>query len=319
MKVSLLILVHNAEAHIEKCVRSLFAQTWEDMEYVFVDDASPDRSIGIVERVLEDFPGRRMQTKIITNSRNLGIAASRNIALDNASGEYVLFVDSDDWLDRQAIELLVGKAVEEDADIVVYDSYTVYEGAKRLRTEPLPETKVEYIRALLYRRARAAMWSKLIRRELFSAHGLRFVPGMNYGEDYYLSPMLAYHARRVVKLARPLYYYLRHPASISYMLSPAKADNVIEAADRLAEFFENVPDAATYRPMIGQMKIRNKIAILQAGNVETWKYTEGLYNDIDYSNFGLPANQRLILWLHRHRLWTAMRAYLATAKLLKRN
>ncbi len=317
--VSLLILVHNAEAHIEKCVRSLFAQSYADVEYVFVDDASPDGSMGIVERVLEDFPDRRAQTKIVTNPHNLGIAASRNAALDNASGEYVLFVDSDDRLDLRAVELLAAKAAQEDADMVVYDSYTVYNGMKRLRAETFPEGRQEYIRALLYRRARAAMWSKLIRRELFTAHRLRFVPGMNYGEDYYLSPMLAYHARKVVRLAEPLYYYLRHPASISYALSSAKADNVIMAADMLERFFTEGPDAEVYRPMMGMMKIMNKLVILQAGNVETWKHVEGLYDDVNYSGFGLQARQRLILWLHRHRLWTAMRAYLALARLLKRN
>lgn len=319
MKISLLILVHNAEAHVEKCVRSLFGQTYAQIEYVFVDDASPDRSIALIERVLDEFPARRPHAKFVTNPRNLGIAASRNIALDNATGDYVLFVDSDDRLDPRAVGLLAAKAAEEDADIVVYDSYTVYEGAKRLKTEPFPATKEGYIRALLYRQARAAMWSKLIRRELFTAHGLRFIEGMNYGEDYYLSPMLAYYARRVVKLAEPLYYYLRHPASISYALSPAKADNVVRAADRLAEFFTGVPDRGVYRPMMGQMKIRNKAAILQAGNVETWKYAEGLYDDIDYSGFALPPGQRLVLWLHKHRMWTAMRVCRALAKLLKRN
>ena len=319
MKISLLILVHRAEAHVEKCVRSLFGQTYDDIEYVFVDDASPDRSMEVVERVSVEFPERRKHTRIVTNPRNLGIAGSRNAALEAASGEYVLFVDSDDWLAPRAVELLADKAVAENADIVVYDSYTVYEGATRVRPEYFPEQKEEYIRALLYRRARAAMWSKLVRRSLFTANGLRFVPGMNYGEDYYLSPMLVYYSGKVVKLAEPLYYYLRHPASISYALSPAKADNVVQAADLLAGFFGSVPDSAVYEPMLGQMKIRNKVAILQAGNAETWKHAEGLYDDIDYSGFGLPASQRLILWLHRRRMWTAMRAYLAIAKLLKRN
>jgi hypothetical protein len=163
------------------------------------------------------------------------------------------------------------------------------------------------------------MWLKLVRRELFSVHGLRFVAGMNYGEDYYLSPMLAYYARRIVKLAEPLYYYLRHPASISYALSPAKADNVIEAADRLATFFSGVPDEETFHKIIGPMKINNKIAILLSGNPETWRHVEGLYDDIDYSGFALSASRRLILWLHKHHLWTAMRACLLVAKLLKRN
>ena len=319
MKVSLLILVHKAEKHIEKCVRSLFSQTYDRIEYVFVDDASPDRSMEIVEQVLAGFPEKRRDVKVVVNPRNLGIAESRNVALENATGEYVLFVDSDDSLAPRAVELLADTAVADNADIVVYDSWTVYEGKTRVKEEHFSESKEDYIHSLLMRQARAAMWSKLIRRELFTANGLRFVPGMNYGEDYYLSPQLVYFANKVVKLSEPLYYYLRHAASISYSLSPAKAEDVVRAADLLERFFTGVPDKEIYKPMLPEMKIRNKVAILQAGDVATWKYADGLYRGIDYRKFGLPASQRLILWLHKNHMWTAMRAYRTIAKILKRN
>lgn len=318
MKVSLLILVHNAEPYIGRCMRSLFAQTYGDIEYVFVDDASPDRSIEVLRGVLAEFPERQPAVKIIANPRNLGIAESRNVALDSATGDYVLFIDSDDYLAPRAVELLADKAVADGADIVVYDSYTVRDGVERVRNELFPETKEEYIRAMLFRQVRVAMWAKMVRRGLFTDHGLRFVPGMNYGEDFYLSPMLVYHANRVVKLARPLYYYVRHSASISYSLSPAKADNVVQAAGLLSEFFTRVPDAVQYAPMLDCMKVINKVAILQAGNMETWKYADGLYGDTDSRKCPLRASQRLILWLHEHHIRWAMRAYRRAAELLGR-
>lgn len=319
MKISILILVHNAERFIEKCVRSLFKQSYPHIEYVLIDDASSDRSMEIIKQVLRDFPNRSNDIKIITNPHNLGIAESRNIALDNASGEFVLYVDSDDRLELQAVEKLVAKALSHNADMVVYDSYAEYEGTEKIRGEYFPDDKEGYIRALLYRQVRAAMWLKMIRRDVFTSNNLRFVPGMNYGEDYYLSPILAYHARKIVKLAEPLYHYRRHPASISYELSQAKAENVVSAANLLSLFFEGVPDAERYRPMMKQMFIRNKIAILQAGGREAWEYASGLYEGIDYSGFGLTASQRLLLWLHGRKMWFAMGIYRKIAKLLKRN
>ena len=318
MKVSLLILVHNAEAYIEKCARSLFSQTYDRIEYVFVDDATPDRSMDVLRGVLSEFPGRHPDVKIITNPCNLGLAESRNVALDNATGDYVLYVDSDDHLAPRAVELLAGRAVADNADIVVYDCYVVRDGEVRAKREFFPDSKDGYIRAMLLRQVRVAMWAKLVRRSLFDKHDLRFIPGMNYGEDFYLSPMLAYYAAKVVKLEQPLYYYLRHSASISYALSPDKADNVIRAAELLSDFFTHVPDSGVYMPMLDCMKIMNKVAILQAGNMETWKHVNGLYSDTDHRQCGLRMSQRLILWLHKRRWWWAMRAYRSVAKLLKR-
>lgn len=319
MKISLLILVHDAEKHIEKCVRSLFGQDYDDIEYVFVDDASSDRSMEIVERVLEEYPERRTYTKVIANPHNVGIAQSRNVALDNAAGDYVLYIDSDDSLAQGAVSKLAAYARDTGADIVTFDFYTLYGGRTRRHDEYFSEDRQEYIRALLYRQTRPAMWLKLIRRELFTAHNLRFIPGMQPGQDFCLSPMLAYHAAKIVKLREPLYYYLRHPASISYEFTAEKAKSVVSAADHLASFFAGVPDAQAYQSMIPRMKLRNKIAILQSGGPQAWRFAEGLYEGEDCPRSELGASQRIILWLHGRRMYTAMRLYRNLARLFNRN
>jgi len=214
----------------------------------------------IVRQVLDmpEFAARTAQVKFVANEQNLGIAASRNVALDHATGEYVLFVDSDDWLDLCAVENLAAKAVADSADMVIYDFWMVHEGWFRREKNPVFSGKKKYIRAMLLRRLTPSMWSKLVRRRLFDE--VRFVPGMNYGEDYYISPILAYGADKIVSLPEPLYYYLSHDASVSYNVTRAKARMLMDIVERLGAFFGTKPD---YAPIVWQMKIRNRIMLLR--------------------------------------------------------
>ena len=105
-KVSILVPIYGVEQFIERCARSLFEQTYQNLEYVFVNDCTPDKSIEILTRIIEYYPKRFNSIRIISHEKNRGIAASRNTAYDNATGEFVTIVDSDDWLELNAIELL---------------------------------------------------------------------------------------------------------------------------------------------------------------------------------------------------------------------
>ena len=118
IKISIIIAVYNCEKYIEACVRSLFEQTLNDIEYVFVNDATPDISITVLEKVIEDYPTRKPFIKIINLERNGGVSNARRIGIENATGEYVIHADSDDWVDKDMYERLYRKAKETDADIV---------------------------------------------------------------------------------------------------------------------------------------------------------------------------------------------------------
>ncbi|MBP5211144.1 MAG: glycosyltransferase family 2 protein [Bacteroidales bacterium] len=96
--VSVIVLVYNVRDYIAQCARSLFGQTLEDIEYIFVDDCSGDESIEILEKILEEeFPERKGSVKILRNDRNRGQAWCRRLAVENAAGEYIIHCDSDDW------------------------------------------------------------------------------------------------------------------------------------------------------------------------------------------------------------------------------
>ena len=119
IKVSVCIPVYKVEKYIEKCARTLFEQTMTDgIEFIFVNDCTPDKSIDVLEKVLEEYPHRKAQTRIIHHEKNRGPVAARNTAIKNASGNYIICCDSDDWIDLELYETMYRKALETDADVV---------------------------------------------------------------------------------------------------------------------------------------------------------------------------------------------------------
>lgn len=116
--VSILVPVYNVGAFLEKNLVSLFEQTFDKMEFIFVNDASTDNSMQILNEVLEYYPNRKEQVHIMQHSENKGLAAARTTALQNAHGDYLLHVDSDDWLELDMVEKMYQSAIYNNADIV---------------------------------------------------------------------------------------------------------------------------------------------------------------------------------------------------------
>ena len=132
-KVSVIIPVYGVKKYIERCARSLFEQTLDDIEYIFVDDSTPDNSISILRKVLSEYPNREKQVKILHHEKNKGLAQARQTGLKIASGEYIAHCDSDDWVDVHMYEEMYNKAIEEDADVVVCD-YVVTNDTSVIKT-----------------------------------------------------------------------------------------------------------------------------------------------------------------------------------------
>lgn len=121
--VSVLVPIYQTEDFMERCARSVFEQTYKNLEYVFVDDGSTDNSICTLQRVLDDYPERKSHCKIIKHLQNKGLAAARNTAIANCHGDFVCHVDSDDWIEPYAIQSLVNKQYETGADFVYTRGY----------------------------------------------------------------------------------------------------------------------------------------------------------------------------------------------------
>jgi len=119
MKVSVCIPVYGVEKYIERCARSLFEQTMtEDIEFIFVDDGTPDRSVEVLQSVLKEYPERKAQTVILHHAENRGLTGARNTAIRAACGDYIICCDSDDRVDPPLYETMYRAALEKQADIV---------------------------------------------------------------------------------------------------------------------------------------------------------------------------------------------------------
>lgn len=210
-KVSILIPVYCAEIFFERCIRSLFEQTYANLEYVVVDDCSPDNSIVLLHQVLEEYPHRKEQVKLVVNKKNLGASASKNIAIDNATGEFISFVDADDWLELDAIELLVKEQTRSGADVVWGKLIEHTNEGDYVMTEPQYHDKHEWI--MCYCRLTTGIGmsnsKRIIRRNILEQNRIRSINGFNYSEDKFFMAQLAYYANGCSVIDDIVYHYNR--------------------------------------------------------------------------------------------------------------
>ena len=261
MIVSVIIPIYRVEAYIERCVISLMEQTLDGVEFIFVDDCSPDKSMEVLERVLKDYPQRQPSIRILHHTVNRGLPASRNTGLAAATGDYIFHGDSDDYLEPDALEQMYKKAVEVNADIVYSDWFLTFSPSLspspvREGRSPSLKGRVRYMRCPEYATAEEALcgllhgtmkynvWNKLVRRSLYgfrendnedgSQNEIRFPEGHGMGEDMTMILLFA-KAQKVAYLPKGTYHYVRQNenaftaarSELSYSDLKYNADRVI--------------------------------------------------------------------------------------------
>ncbi len=218
-KVSIIIPVYGVEQYIERCARSLFEQTYDNIEYVFVDDCSQDRSVEVLKTVIEDYPARKGNVKIIRHDVNRWLSAARNTGLKNSSGDYVYFVDSDDYIHCRTIELLVQVSTTEQADIVVgnylFTNSSDEDTFRSLETNAVQTVPVETVvfEMLAFTDLKwCTAWNKLYKRSLIE--GVLFTEEAYSIEDQDFNIRVYQKIEKVIFVSQCLYFYFNNPNSI---------------------------------------------------------------------------------------------------------
>lgn len=204
-KVSVIVPVYGVEKYIEKCARSLFEQTLKEMEFIFVNDGTKDRSIEILEEVIGQYPERREQIQIIHNPQNMGLPRTRQVGLAAATGDYIAHCDSDDWVDKSLYESMYSKAIAEDADFVVCDFVVVRNGTEILKSGIHSTDKHKYILNLLNQIDTITVWNKILKKELYS--NMTQFPVDNMGEDIATTLQIVPYCKKVTYSSEGHYYY----------------------------------------------------------------------------------------------------------------
>ena len=207
--VSLIVPIYKVEKYIEQCARSVLGQSWPSIQFIFVDDCSPDSSIDILESLIErEFASLKDRIQIIRKPVNEGLPQARKTGLEAATGDYILHVDADDRIEPDAVEKLALKAGETGADVVYFFAWKEFgDGRSRVITDKEFATPQDFADAVLVHDAHPSVVLKFWRRTLFSPE--IFFPRYGQAEDMVQSLQLLDRAKKAVRLPEPLYHYRR--------------------------------------------------------------------------------------------------------------
>lgn len=236
--ISILIPVYNVELYIEKCLHSLFANTIIDKcEIIIVDDCSPDNSVVIIERLLEENIIMKDRVVLLHHEKNRGLAAARNTAFDRAQGKYFICVDSDDWVEPNYLEELYNKAEEGNCDIVGCDLYSEFPNKTVIKEQPLKDNNLDCIRDMLAAKINGWLWLKMIKRSLVIENDISWVDSINICEDVLFSVKCFYYAKKIGYLNKPLYHYSHNLGSYMNTLTNNKgAYQIVSAISEIEQF-----------------------------------------------------------------------------------
>lgn len=299
IRVSVIVPIYNVAQYIERCAESLFNQTLrEGIEFIFVDDCSPDSSVEIVENLLSRYPYRESQTRIIRHDKNRGSAAARATGHEVASGRYIIHCDSDDWVERDMYEKMLSIAEDNHADIVVCDYFGEYgKGSIRYRQSFDSSCFTENI---LSGKLHNSMCNKLINRDLYNYFDFVWTEGVDLWEDVSVVTRLAYYAKNVVYLDDSLYHYNQINNS-SY--TKAWSDKYFKSLNRVSEIvigFYSSKNDKRYDIPLNWFKLRVKFAMLShARGPERGSFMR-IFPEADtnlMSHPSFPKYSKLAMWL----------------------
>lgn len=285
MLFSIIVPVHNVELYLDKCLQSILKQTFTDFEVIVIDDGSQDNSGEICEKYAQT--DKRIR---LIHQENQGVSATRNTALAMASATYIIWVDADDWIEKDLLAEVKKTIEQTSADIILFDFCIVSSGGCEKHTLQYHEgflNKQEAMAALvLDEDVRSYLWNKAFKRSLFE--GICFPDIYRLMEDYSVMHLLFHKADTFYYLPRLLYYYLARPGSISRTVGydRQKEHAKIQVTLQRMEFLnENYPVISRVDRLIPPIK--HSIKTLLRGN---------------YQDEGLQT----VLKLMRKNLWTLL-------------
>lgn len=238
-KVSILVPIYGTEKYIARCAESLFQQSYNNIEFIFVNDCTKDDSMVILEKIIDKYFAKRSSIKIINHERNKGLAGARITALANASGEYVMHVDSDDFLPSDSVQTLVEIARKNNYDIISGSFQFYSDGRFLTKQEPFEGTRNSYIKCLISRLGIVPnnIWGHLIKRDLYLKNNINPIEKVDYSEDYSVLPKLIYFGHRATTNKIVYFYNIDNQESYIHNFSEKSMSSVIKARTEIYNFF----------------------------------------------------------------------------------
>lgn len=240
--ISVIVPVYNVEKYLERCVKSIAAQTYKDLEILLIDDGSTDKS----GEMCDEFLQTDSRIKVF-HKQNGGLSDARNYGIEHSAGEFISFVDSDDYIDEKMLETLHRLITENDADLAVCSAMDVFEGKEVTQVKEIKEfnlNKVESYKYMLRGDGIPSACNKLYKRQ--TVGDVRFPVGKLY-EDGFFTPQILKKVEKTAVTSKPMYYYFRRADSITTKPFRKGDLDVIEAYDKcVKQVKELCPEALPY-------------------------------------------------------------------------
>lgn len=308
LHISVIIPIFKVEKFIGRCAESLMRQTLKDgVEYIFVDDATPDNSMRMLQEVLGRYPERKSQVKLLKHEINRGLPAARNTGLAVARGEYIFHCDSDDYVEADMLETLYDTAVQQCADMVWCDWYLTYAESERYMKQPCYATAEEGLKAMLAGGMKYNVWNKLVRRSLYTDNHIVFPAGYGMGEDMTMM-RLAACARRVAYVPKAFYHYVKTNAgSFCQTYSERHLKELQHNVSETAQFILGHCGKEWERE-VAFLKLEAKFPFLisdgTGGEYRRWKKWYPEANTYIMQNKHISWRSRMVQWLAAHgQMW----------------
>ena len=309
--VTVIIPIYNVRNYIARCATSLMKQTLDDVEFIFVDDASPDDSINVLHSVLEQYPKRLSDVTILTHTENQGLPAARNTGLLRARGRYIFHCDSDDYVESSMLQDMYEFAEDNNADIVWADWYLSMGNRERYMSMPDFEAPQEAVKAMLSGGMKYNVWNKLVRTSLYTENRIMFPSGYGMGEDLTMIKLFVF-ADKVVHLSKAYYHYNKtNTAAFSQTYSDRHLIELRHNIDDISNFVLE-KFGVEYEQEIAFLKLEAKFPFLLFPDIKKIKIWKSWYPEsnrfIKQNRYITKRNRMLQQWAAKD-LWLLVKGY----------
>ncbi|AJW64743.1 putative glycosyltransferase EpsJ [Elizabethkingia miricola] len=312
--ISVIIPVYNAGKSLHIALDSLMKQTYQHLELVLINDYSRDNTL----EVLNEYANKvslngKMLVKVFSHKQNQGVAAARNTGLENATGDYVYYVDADDFIEENAIELMVGEIIKTEADIVGCNWYLSFNQNERKMNQSSFVTPIEAIQKMLSGKMRWNLWLFMVRRSLYEEYNIRFLDGMNMGEDMMVMLKLFTHAEKVSYLDHALYHYGQsNEDSLTKTYSDKHRKEVTTNLYAVEECLRKSIYSKDIGKGIGFLKLNIKLPLLisdKEDNYKIWLKWFPEANPLVMENKDMSFRTRFLQWMAMKKQYWFLRLY----------
>ena len=297
MTLTIIIPIYNTESFIEKCLLSVCNQTLEKFNIILVNDCSPDRAMDKAISIINLFPNRKKYTTFINLPRNLGLAGARKAAFDEITTTYFTCLDSDDYLELDALKAMLDAAIKYEADIVVCDYFITFKNKEKVVIQHT--TAQTYINDILYNYLHASYCNKLYRTNLLK--NISIIENINMCEDLLAAIQIGFYTKNIFYINKPFLHYVQYNSSSYTNTYSTKSINdiifVLEFIDSYIKKNTIVNNYSLYdNSLYYRKQMMNDLILEKTNPIDYHKYYN-LYKTSIIKNFNLKLSiyQQLIL------------------------